>query len=211
MCPTLPTLLGGRVPLLDGAKDCTLKRGHLSHYWWYRLRGLLMVPLVLTMVLCTWRETERDALIVLLGGAVFLAGGLLRLWAQMHLHYRLSIEKKLTTTGPYARTRNPVYIGNTLILLGLCVASELLWLCPLVLLYCSVVYAFVVRYEEVHLATKYGAPYREYLRRVPRWLPLRKLSAGAAGRNAWAFLRPSIRSELHVVLFLALPLLKELA
>jgi protein-S-isoprenylcysteine O-methyltransferase Ste14 len=177
---------------------------------WYRLRSWLMLPLIFTMALCTWGECEHEMLMAVLGGAVFLGGGILRVWANMHLHYRLKVRKALTTTGPYALVRNPIYIANTLLLLGLCVGSEVPWLCPLVLLYCGVVYSFVVRQEEAHLAVKYGEPYRQYLRDVPRWMP-RLGARRAGGGRARAFLLRSAVWELHLLLWLAVPLLKELA
>jgi protein-S-isoprenylcysteine O-methyltransferase Ste14 len=163
------------------------------------------------MVLCTWGECEHELLMATLGGAVFLCGALLRLWAQMHLHYRLKARKRLTRTGPYALVRNPIYIANTLLLLGLCIGSEVLWLLPLVLLYCGVVYTFVVRQEEAHLAAKYGPPYREYLSQVPRWVPRLGSWGGVRGRMGHEFLWPSIAAELHLLLWLAVPLAKELA
>jgi len=169
-----------------------------------------MLPLVIAMTICTWYETELDALTFSLGGAVFCIGVLLRVWATMHVRYRLRVRKKLTTTGPYTYTRNPIYIANTLLLVGICAMSEVLWLCPLVLVYSAVVYTFVVRYEEAHLAAKYGAPYLDYARRVPRWVPFRKAALRLASVDTRAFLRPSIKSELHVSLLLVLPLFKEL-
>ena len=74
-------------------------------------------------------------------------------------------------TGPYSFVRNPIYIGNTLICLGLTIISELLWLFPLTLFYCLGIYSLVVRYEETHLLVKYGESYRRYMSEVPRWLP----------------------------------------
>ena len=180
------------------------------YYLWYRLRGWLMLPLAFAMVLCTWYETEPGGLILALGVPAFCAGWALRIWAQMHLHYRLKVKKKLTTTGPYAYVRNPIYIANTLILLGMCAMSELLWLGPVVLAYCALVYTFVVRFEEGRLAAKYGAPYLDYLRRVPRWLPLRRPWALLGHIDVRPFLYRSIRSELHVALLLLPLVLKEL-
>jgi len=73
----------------------------------YKNRGLLMVPPVVFMVLCTWKEIENDALVFGLGGIVFGMGLCLRIWSQMHLHHRLKVHKILTTTGPYVYIRNP--------------------------------------------------------------------------------------------------------
>ena len=137
----------------------------------YKRRGLLMIPPCLFILFVFYRETESAALVWPAGLALFCAGVGIRIWAQMHLHYRLRERKILTTTGPYVFVRNPIYIGNTLMLLGVTVLSELLWFLPVMLLWCTVVYHFVVRREETHLADKYGEPYREFMRSVPRWVP----------------------------------------
>jgi protein-S-isoprenylcysteine O-methyltransferase Ste14 len=167
----------------------------------YRFRGVLMIPPCLFAAGVSFRETEWDALVWLLGVAVFLAGVGIRIWAQTHLHYRLRVHKALTTTGPYARVRNPIYIANTLMLLGLTFMSELVWFLPIMLLWCIAVYGLVIRQEEAHLLEKYGEPYAAYLRRVPRWRPARK-HGGSAKVRTRGFLWPSVVAELHCFLWI---------
>ena len=137
----------------------------------FKRRGLLMAPAFLFLVFCTWWETESEPLVFGAGGSVFALGLALRIWAQMHLRYRLKAKKALTRTGPYRYVRNPVYVGNILLLLGCCFLAELFWFAPILLAYSLLVYRFVVRYEESHLLQKYGPAYREFLESVPRWLP----------------------------------------
>lgn len=138
--------------------------------WVYRFRGYLVAPpLIFTLFWFHW-EIE-DYWVQPLGICLFLIGFFLRLWAQQHLHYRLKVHKDLTTTGPYGLIRNPLYIGNIIICMGLTVTSELLWLVPVTFFWCIVIYSFVIRYEEVHLLDKYGEDYRRYTEEVPRWLP----------------------------------------
>jgi protein-S-isoprenylcysteine O-methyltransferase Ste14 len=175
---------------------------------WYRVRGLLMAPMFLVMVLCFWHECEDHALQFTLGPGLFAAGLALRIWSQMHLHYRLDVRKVLTTTGPYAWVRNPIYIGNTLILMGICVLSELVWFVPGVLLICAAVYSMVVRYEEAHLTRKYGRPYLDYMAAVPRWLPRapRENEPADVGRFFW----PSVGVELYNLFWFAIPIVKEI-
>ena len=176
---------------------------------WFKMRGLLMLPPVGAMLLCTWKETEWEAVLWPVGISVFAAGLLMRFWAQLHLRYRLSVRTQLTTTGPYRYNRNPIYIANTLILVSLCVLSELLWLCPLVAAYCALVYGMVVRYEEHHLSAKYGQAYLDYQRSVPRWIPVRSAPwprpAVAVSRFVW----PAFLCEAHNLLLLLLPLAKK--
>ena len=130
-----------------------------------------MVPPVVLASILTWNETENRLVSIGLGGVLFALGLLLRFWCQLHLHYRLKVSTTLTTTGPYAYVRNPIYIGNTIMLVGAVILGELLWLAPLMVVYCAIVYNIVVRYEESHLIDKYGQLYVEYLESTPRWIP----------------------------------------
>lgn len=174
----------------------------------YKIRGILMVPPYLFMLATFIGETERDALVWPMGLVIFAIGVLIRIWAQMHLHYRLRIRKRLTTTGPYAYVRNPIYIANTTMLLGLTILSELLWFLPVMFVWCAAVYSFVVRREEAHLLGKYGEPYAEYLRKVPRWVPSLKQSMrnSSVQHLARDYFWQSVVAELHCFLWL-LPLI----
>jgi protein-S-isoprenylcysteine O-methyltransferase Ste14 len=73
-------------------------------------------------------------------------------------------------TGPYRYTRNPDYIGQTLLYSGIALLANSWWpliLLPLVLV---MIHRGVVRREERYLEAKFGQEYRDYLTRVPRWL-----------------------------------------
>jgi protein-S-isoprenylcysteine O-methyltransferase Ste14 len=156
---------------------------------------------------CFWHEYENEVVVWPLGLLLFLGGWGLRVWAQQHVCYRLKTTKALTTSGPYSMVRNPIYIGNTLIVLGVVVMSELFWLVPLTGLWCLCVYALVVRYEERQLYAKYGVAYRAYQAAVPRWLP-RVTSTWATGHGR-ADLLQALVVECHVVLMVAPMVLKE--
>jgi len=172
----------------------------------YKMRGLLIAPMVVFMTLCTWKEFENHILAFSLGGIVFGAGWFLRVWSQMHLHHRLKVHKILTTTGPYAYIRNPFYVANTLMLTGAAFMSELFWFVPLMLIYCTVIYSFVVCYEEAKLLKQYGALYADYFNRVPRWFPRLRLLPRESFDKMSGFFIPSIIAEIHN-LFLIVPFL----
>lgn len=178
------------------------------HDYAYRFRGVLMVPIYLMLVLLFVGETERDGVVWPLGLALFATGVSIRVWAQMHLHYRLRVHKYLTLTGPYLYVRNPIYIGNTIMLLGLTVVSELLWALPLMLAWCVFVYRNVVRREERHLTEKYGEPYVHFLGSVPRWVPRVPAIKPIVG-SMRSFLLPSLLAESHCLLFLIPLIAKE--
>ena len=87
----------------------------------YTWRGVLVAPPVMLATVCFWHEYENDVFVWPLGLVLFLGGWVLRVWAQQHVCYRLKTTKALTTSGPYTVVRNPIYLGNTLIVLGVVV------------------------------------------------------------------------------------------
>lgn len=76
----------------------------------------------------------------------------------------------LVTTGPYRFTRNPMYVGFTLLYAGVAIWVNAIWpllFLPLVLV---VMHVGVITREEAYLERVFGDAYREYRRRVRRWL-----------------------------------------
>jgi protein-S-isoprenylcysteine O-methyltransferase Ste14 len=113
-----------------------------------------------------------------------LLGAALRAWARTHCFYGCSARKALATTGPYALVRNPLYIGNLLVIAAAAVASELAWFVPFAILWAFLVYCAVTRHEETRLDAKYGEEFRLYRSRVPAWWPRARLFHGMAlGRD----------------------------
>lgn len=178
---------------------------------WYRLRGILLVPFYLLPAFIFYGEIENDLLICSLGLPIFILGWYLRIWAQTHLHYRLKEKKRLTVTGPYRYVRNPIYIGNTLILAGATVLCELLWFVPIVITACLCTYHLTILYEEKYLSNKYGCEYENYMKIVPRWIPtLKNYQIRGSYPESRQFIIPSIFAESHIPLLLILPAVKEL-
>jgi len=177
--------------------------------WWVsQRRGLLAnVPLFFALF---WRRGEVDAPLLTwsLGLILLLMGVAVRIWAQSHILHRLVKSMQLTGTGPYQMVRNPLYIGNTLIIVGATVFSKLLWLAPLSLLWCAIVYSLVVHYEERNLSQLYGEPYRQYLAQVPRWFP--RLSSLKKPDFTNQYSARAVRAELHCFLVILPFLLKDM-
>jgi protein-S-isoprenylcysteine O-methyltransferase Ste14 len=84
----------------------------------------------------------------------------------------------LVTQGLYGHCRNPMYVGNLFILIGMALASNS-WGCVAVAVpLFGFIYAAIVAAEEGYLLGKFGTGFREYMAAVPRWLPrLRGLGA----------------------------------
>jgi protein-S-isoprenylcysteine O-methyltransferase Ste14 len=76
----------------------------------------------------------------------------------------------LVMRGPYGITRNPIYIGFVLVFFGLAIVLTSVWLLVLLVPVLFVLERGVVEREEAYLDAKFGATYRKYQARVPRWL-----------------------------------------
>lgn len=143
----------------------------------FRYRTLVF-PLCLPLALLPAPALfENPLLAAVLGFAVAAAGEAVRV-TTIGLQYivrggrdRRVYAKDLVTGGLYRHTRNPMYVGNVLILVGLAVASNS-WFCVAVLI---PVYVFIciaiVAAEERYLSGRFGGDFDAYCRDVPRWLP----------------------------------------
>ena len=104
---------------------------------------------------------------VLVGSLVLIAGAAVRLWAAgylIKLHH-------LTTCGPYAHTRNPLYVGNFLVGLGVMAMSGNSFLILYYVVTFYYLYAGTVREEEKDLRQKYGREFDDYAVSVPPFIP----------------------------------------
>ena len=111
-----------------------------------------------------------------LGWPLALAAGLLAIWALRAMRSageNPSVHKPtgaIVATGPYAFTRNPMYLSMTLLSFGIAFILNTLWpviLLPLPLL---VIQYGVIHREERYLERKFGEEYTRYRDRVRRWL-----------------------------------------
>jgi protein-S-isoprenylcysteine O-methyltransferase Ste14 len=106
------------------------------------------------------------------GGAVAFVGLLLRAWASGHIRKN----DALAVSGPYAHTRNPLYLGSFILGLGFTIAaSSSLWLLALLGgLFATLflgIYLPVMRVEAATLAELFGEDYRRYAEAVPLFFP----------------------------------------
>ena len=76
----------------------------------------------------------------------------------------------LVTTGPFAWSRNPIYLGNTIALCGAGLAFANPWFLLTALLAAFAVTRLAIQREEAHLARRFGAAWDAYRRRTGRWL-----------------------------------------
>jgi protein-S-isoprenylcysteine O-methyltransferase Ste14 len=112
----------------------------------------------------------------LVGAVVFVLALVLAIWAiDTMTRAGTNVPTNRPTTaivesGPYRFTRNPIYMGMFGGLIGLGIAFDNPWLLLLMALFALVIRYGVVAREEAYLERTFGDAYREYRRRVRRWL-----------------------------------------
>lgn len=120
---------------------------------------------VAALVLWFARPSPKSILIGAIIGAVGLG---IRGLAAGHLHK----QRILTVTGPYAYTRNPLYLGSFVLIAGVAVATHSVASALILFGYFALFYSFVMRREERELYQQHGAAFQEYARSVPLFFPL---------------------------------------
>ncbi len=122
---------------------------------------------------------------IAIGAAIAAIGLVVRGAAAGHLRKL----ETLTTSGPYAWMRNPLYFGSALLAAGFAVAGHSPWAALVLVAYFGIFYPVVMKKEEGELRERYGAAFIEYAKRVPLffpWPPQRGHSETAAGCQ-WIF------------------------
>jgi protein-S-isoprenylcysteine O-methyltransferase Ste14 len=140
---------------------------------------------------------------LLSGFAIAVCGLILRAYAAGHLRKH----KQLAVSGPYAFTRNPLYLGSVLLAVGFSVASHSWISAVLLAVYLSVFYPAVIRREQTELNLLYGDAFVEYAARVPPFWP--RLSPGtvSAERFSWPLYRQNREYEAAIGLVVAMAIL----
>ncbi len=76
----------------------------------------------------------------------------------------------LVTTGAFSVTRNPIYLGNTLLMIGVGLITGIAWFLPLAIVAAFATQKLAIEREEKHLEARFGKKYRDYAKRVRRWV-----------------------------------------
>jgi len=133
-----------------------------------RLLQRVRVPLgfLFGIIFLYFANPEPIALTV--GGIIALGGLLIRAWASGHIRKNA----QLAVSGPYAFTRNPLYLGSFFLGLGFAIASGVWWIgIGFAILYLGI-YFPVMRVESEDLTRLFGEEYKNYAEKVPLFFPL---------------------------------------
>ncbi len=142
---------------------------------WSRVARRIRVPLGFAFaVVYLWLAQPAWGAIIL-GSAIAAPGLLLRAFASGHVRK----DARLTISGPYAYTRNPLYLGSLIIAAGFAVAARSWWIVLGMAVIFVAVYIPVIRSEEAYLRAQFPE-FADYAQRVPRFFP-RLRSAPVAG------------------------------
>ncbi len=117
-----------------------------------------------------------------IGGLIAFAGALLRVWAAGHIEKG----RVLAKTGPYAITRNPLYLGSFFMAIGVLLAGQSYWLLLPFALFFAGFYYPVMRAEERELLEGHGEEFLSYARRVPFFFPSFHYAGGGSSSFLWS-------------------------
>lgn len=115
---------------------------------------------------------------------IFFAAGCLAVAAVVAIYYTASralsrakttirpdrVSQHLVTSGPFSFTRNPIYLANTLLMIGVALITGNVWFLPLAVIAAFATQKVTIEAEEKHLAERFGKKYRDYAKRVRRWI-----------------------------------------
>jgi protein-S-isoprenylcysteine O-methyltransferase Ste14 len=129
--------------------------------------------------------------LLVVGGTVAFGGLLLRAYAAGCLDKN----QTLAVGGPYAYTRNPLYLGSALLGLGFAIAGGSWALAGLLMALFVLVYWPVMRREAEYLRQQFGDAYYRYSQRVPLFIPTGRHAPGAGTSFRWQLYRKNREYE----------------
>ncbi|MFT5287396.1 MAG: protein-S-isoprenylcysteine O-methyltransferase Ste14 [Planctomycetota bacterium] len=116
-------------------------------------------------------------------GAIFaILGMIVRMWASGHVKKN----QILAMTGPYAYVRHPLYVGNHLIAIGLCLASGLWWSVPAYIVICFFFYPHTIRHEDTSLLRMFPDQWPAWRERTHALIPRLNANPGE-DKGEWSF------------------------
>jgi protein-S-isoprenylcysteine O-methyltransferase Ste14 len=147
---------------------------------WSQVARRIRVPLGFAFALLYVWLAKPTFVSLFIGVAVAIPGVFLRALASGHVRKN----EALTTTGPYAHTRNPLYLGSLILAVGFVIAARSWWIAGAMIFFFLLVYVPVIRSEETFLRAKFPE-FEKYANEVPRLLP--RLSSGGNKTDSFSW------------------------
>ena len=140
--------------------------------FFFKIRSFTPIPFILAL----FYFAEPAWHTVVTGVPFIVAGEFLRIWAVGYAGAStrartLGAARDLVTTGPYSYVRNPLYLGNFLLSLGVCLVANVYWLVAVLIVGYFFQYLPIIAVEEAYLLESCGSVYQVYRGQVPRFLP----------------------------------------
>jgi len=139
----------------------------------FRIRGFTPIPFLVASLI--WAKPHCT--LIAIGGMIAILGEMLRIYALRHAggatRTRDVGAPGLVSSGPYAHTRNPLYLANMMLYCGFAVASGALspYLPAAAFLFFAWQYGMIISLEEGTLKKLFGEEYAAYCKAVPRLWP----------------------------------------
>jgi protein-S-isoprenylcysteine O-methyltransferase Ste14 len=153
----------------------------VASWSWSRIATRMRVPLGFAFAIAYFWFAVPSWASITLGAMLSLIGLAVRAIASGHIRKNA----ELATTGPYAYTRNPLYLGSVLMAVGFVIAARNGWIALGATIMFMVIYVPVIKAEEVYLRGIFTG-YEQYAANVPRLLPRLTAyrGANAAGNDS---------------------------
>lgn len=139
----------------------------------FKFRDYTPIPFIIVMIV--FCSTSHVSLAI--GTFLMILGELIRIKGVSHIGgisrtKTYSTGQKLIVSGPFAHVRNPLYIGNFFLSVGLVIVANVHPAFTLLfIIFFFVQYIPIVRWEESNLKNRFGDEFTEYMKSVPRWIP----------------------------------------
>ena len=147
---------------------------------WSAIARRIRVPLGFAFALLYFWLARPTVKSILLGTVLVIPGLAVRALASGQLQKN----EQLATAGPYAYTRNPLYLGSLILAMGFAVASRSWWIVAGIVLLFFAIYLPVIRAEELFLRQRFPQ-FEDYARQVPRFFPRLFPAAKDSGDFSW--------------------------
>jgi protein-S-isoprenylcysteine O-methyltransferase Ste14 len=147
---------------------------------WSATARRIRVPLGFAFALLYFWLAGPTAKSILIGTALVIPGLGIRALASGQLQKN----EQLATGGPYAYTRNPLYLGSLILAIGFALASRSWWIVAGIIFLFFAIYLPVIRAEEVFLRQRFPQ-FEDYARQVPRFIPRLFPSVKNSGTFSW--------------------------